>query len=237
MDYEELLRLLKALQRCSSLINVADELYWSPSKVSKIIRKYEDLLEFTIYSKTSKNLLTDNGLNLLNDIEPLVNKLDSFINKATDNLRDVIAIDENIIASIKREKSFWEDNIIIVGNAFDIIEKYKEGYATHLICSSDFEYLFNYNNKNLFINKEVYKIYSQIDNPKVYAYSRGCSIRMKMDKLGISYTEIINHSTAVQTLVNQNQGIGYVFDISSIEDYVHYDIVEELTVEYNIYSR
>lgn len=232
LDYEELYTLLYNMKSSKTMSELADKLYCSISKISKMITYYEKKVNAQLYIRNEKYLLSEDGYKILTKIEEPLKKLQEIVHRENKK----IGIDENLIEDKINISSKWEYKYM---NSKQLIEEYKSGGLNKIIVSSDYEENIEFNSKSFIKKKSVYFIKKKGCNSNViYANAIGCPITKKLMKENIKINNYLTQSVAICKMVRQNKGGGYTFNIDTLEkEKIDIKIIDNLQIHFYIYDK
>ncbi len=246
MNYLKFFNLLLAMENSKTISEVADKLYFSQSKASKLIKKYEKDLNVKLYEKKEESILSYEGKKILNDTYEKYKEVEDYFEVYFNKGKKKVGIDENIINEekiIQMVHNNEESIEYIFANSIQIINDFNNNNIDEIICSEDFESEYKYCVKDFFLEKEVVRITNKnmlkmnknLEN--IFLFEKGCPIRKKLEKK-IKYSQEIYRIDKVVTLVSLNQGIGYLFKTSKFNtSNISIEEVDDLKVRYFHYKR
>ncbi|MFV0287961.1 MAG: LysR family transcriptional regulator, partial [Mycoplasmatales bacterium] len=97
MNYSNFLDLLLTMENAKTITEAADKLYYSQSKTSKLIKKYEEQFNIKLYEKNKNNILSYEGKKILDEIYTKYREIEDYFKKYQNNKKIRIGIDENIV--------------------------------------------------------------------------------------------------------------------------------------------
>ncbi|MFV0288142.1 MAG: LysR family transcriptional regulator [Mycoplasmatales bacterium] len=245
MNYSNFLELLLTMENAKTITEAADKLYYSQSKTSKLIKKYEEQFNIKLYEKNKNNILSYEGKKILDEIYTKYREIEDYFKKYQNNKKIRIGIDENIVNDPKIMEILdnSKNNVeYIFANSLQIIKDFNNSNLDEIICSDDFEHDYQYHEKEYLLSKKVVRIFNKSYLNKeeimnIFIFEKGCPIRKKLEKK-FKYTQEIYRIDKIEKLVSLNQGIGYLFKSTEINNpNITIEEVDNMKITYFKYKR